>query len=140
VSPDLPLSAFVQVRNSGIGMLAVKAENESPRVTVSPAELAVPPGPPVRFNLQIPVSGQSGGEHEVAVRLTSNGGSGRAVVRYRLPVELLAVPAMIDLGDRAAGRPASGMLRVTNTGPDRVVLRVRGDQQIWPDTELITPN
>ena len=141
VSPDLPLSAFVQVRNSGIGLLTVRAESETPRVTVSPAEVDVPAGPPVRFNLTIPVDGLPGGEHEAAVRLTSNGGSGRAAIRFRLPVERIDVPAMIDLGDRPAGRLTGDALRVKNSGPDRVTLRVRGEHQwLRPGAERVTVN
>ena len=74
VSPELPLTAFVRVRNAGIGLLAVTARSEDPRVTVTPTEAAVPAGPPVRFRLTIPIAGLPGGEHEAAVRVTSNGG------------------------------------------------------------------
>lgn len=129
ISPNLPLSAFVQVRNAGIGLLSVKAESEAPRVTVTPTEVDVPSGPPVRFNLSIPVDGLPGGEHEAAIRLTSNGGSGRAAIRFRLPVELIDVPSIINLGDRPAGRLTGGILRVKNTGPHPVTLRVRGEHQ-----------
>jgi hypothetical protein len=141
ISPELPLSAFVQVRNAGIGLLTVRAESENPRVVVAPAEHNVPMGPPVRFNLTIPVAGLPGGEHEAAVRLTSNGGTGRAVVRFRLPVELIDAPALIDLGDRPAGRLTGDALRLKNIGPDRVTLRIRAeDQWLRPGTDRVTVN
>jgi hypothetical protein len=139
VTPDLPLSAFVRVRNAGVGLLTVRAESEDTRVTVSPDEADVPAGPPVRFNLTIPVDGLPGGEHEAAVRLTSNGGSGRAVVRFKLPIEALDVPTLIDLGDRPAGRLTGDALRVKNTGPHPASLRVRGGHQwVRPGAERIT--
>ena len=141
VSPDLLLSAFVQVRNSGIGLLTVRAESETPHVIVSPSEADVPAGPPVRFNLMIPVVGLPGGEHEAVVRLTSNGGTGRAAIRFRLPMELIDVPAMIDLGERPSGRLTGDALRVKNTGPDRVTLQVRGEHQwLRPGADCITVN
>jgi hypothetical protein len=141
VSPDLPLSAFIQVRNRGVGLLSVRARSENPRVTIAPEEASVPMGPPVRFNLRIPVAGLPGGEHEVAVGFTSNGGSGRSVVRFRLPVEQVDVPALIDLGDRPAGRPTGATLRVKNTGPDRVVLDVRSEHQwVRPGCERVAVN
>jgi len=127
VTPGLPLSAFVQVRNAGIGLLTVRAESESPWAVVSPAVVDVPAGPPVRLNLAIRVAGLGGGEHEAAVRLTSNGGSGRAAVRFRLPVEQIDVPKRIDMGDLPAGRSAGHALRVRNVGPDRVGLTVRSE-------------
>jgi hypothetical protein len=129
VSPDLPLFAFVQVRNGGIGPLTVRARTEDPRVTVAPEAAEVHPGPPVRFNLTIPLVGLPGGGHEVGVRFVSNGGSDRAVVRFRLPVEQIEAPAVIDLGDRPAGRSTGGALQVRNSGPDRVTLEVKGEHQ-----------
>ena len=141
VSPDLPLSAFVRVRNAGIGLLTVRAESESPRVVVSPTEIDVPAGPPVKLNLTIRVAGLSGGEHEAAVRLTSNGGSGRAAIRFRLPVERIDVPTMIDMGVRPAGRTANDALRVKNIGSDRVALDIRGEHTwLRPGTEYIVVN
>jgi hypothetical protein len=141
ISPELPLSAFVQVRNAGIGLLSVKAETESSRVTVAPTEADVPTGPPVRFHLTIPVDGLPGGEHEVAIRLTSNGGSGRATIRFRLPVEQIDVPSMLDLGDRPMGRLTGAVLRVKNIGPHRVTLRVRGEHQwLRPAVEVVSVN
>jgi hypothetical protein len=128
LSANQPLSAVVQVRNAGIGLLRVAAESENARNTVSPTETDVPPGPPVRFNLTVPVSGLPGGAHEAAVRFASNGGTGRAVVRFRLPVEQIEVPALLDLGIREAGWPAVGSVRVRNAGPYPVVLRVSGEQ------------
>ena len=139
ISPELPLSAFVQVRNDGIGLLTVRAESENPQVRVSPAAANVPMGPPVRFTLTIPVAGLPGGDHEAAVRLTSNGGTGRAAVRFRLPVEELDVPALIDLGDCPAGRPTGGALKVRNDGPDPVTLRIKGQEQwVRPATDRFT--
>ncbi len=139
VTPDLPLSVFVQVRNAGIGLLSVRAASEQPRVEVSPDETDVPTGPPVRFNLAIPVGGLAGGDHEIGVRFTSNGGDGRAAVRFRLPVEQLDAPALVDLGDRAAGRPTGDSVKVKNTGPDRLTLRVRGEHQwIRPGTDKLS--
>jgi hypothetical protein len=138
VSRQLPLLAFVQVRNGGVGLLTVRAESENPSVTVTPTMAPVPTGPPVRFNLMIPVVGLPGGEHEAAVRFTSNGGSDRAVLRFRLPVEQVEVPALADLGDRPAGRSSGGTLRVRNTGPDRVALRVRSqDDWVRPGCDRI---
>jgi hypothetical protein len=139
VSPDLPLSAFVRVRNAGIGLLTVRAESETPRVVVSPTEVDVPAGPPVRLNLTIPIDGLPGGEHEAAVRLTSNGGTGRAAVRFRLPVERIDVPSVVDLGERPAGRSAGAALSVWNAGTDRVSLRIRGEHHwVRPGAERIT--
>ena len=129
VSPELPLSAFVQVRNAGIGLMCVTAESENPRNTVTPTAAEVPVGPPVRFGLTIPVDGLPGGEYEAAVRLTSNGGAGRAAVRFRLPVEQIDAPALIDLGVREAGCPIHHWLRVKNTGAYPTALRVRGEGQ-----------
>ncbi|QJW99489.1 COG1470 family protein [Frigoriglobus tundricola] len=141
VSPGLPLSAFVQVRNAGIGLLTVRAESESPWVVVSPPLVDVPAGPPVRLNLSIRVAGLGGGEHEAAVRLTSNGGSGRAAVRFRLPVEQIDVPKRIDLGDLPAGQSAGHALRVRNFGPDRVGLTVRGEHPwLEPGRDYLTVN
>jgi hypothetical protein len=138
VSPELPLSAFLQVRNGGVGLLTVRAECENPQVIVAPAEAPVPTGPPVRFNLTIPVAGLPGGEHEVAVRFTSNAGSDRAVFRFRLPVERIDALEVVTLGDRPAGRATGGAVRVRNTGPDRVVLGVRGQHQwVRPGCERI---
>ena len=96
----------------------------------------MPAGPPVRFNLSIPMDGLPGGEHEAAVRLTSNGGDGRAAIRFRLPVELIDVPSMLDLGERPAGRLTGAILRVKNTGPYPVTLRAfaantRGCNRSW---------
>jgi hypothetical protein len=138
ITPDLALSAFVQVRNAGIGLLTVKARSEWPRARVSPAEAAVPSGPPVRFNLAVPLDGLPGGEHELGVRFSGNGGEGRAAVRFRLPVELIDAPALSDLGERPAGRLTGDALRVTNKGPDRVSLRVRGgDPWVRPAVEQV---
>lgn len=139
ITPDLPLNAFVQVRNAGVGLLTVAATAENPRVDVSPDGADVPTGPPVRFNVLIPVNGLAGGDHEVGVRFTSNGGDGRASVRFRLPVEQLDAPALVDLGDRAAGRPTGDSVKVRNTGPDRLTLRVRGEHQwIRPGTDRLS--
>lgn len=139
IMPEVPLSAFVQVRNAGIGLLHVQAESENPRVSVTPSHVDVSAGPPVRFNLMVPVEGLAGGEHEFGVRFTSNGGDGRAAIRFRLPVERIDVPAMIDLGERPAGRASGGAVRVRNIGPDRVTLRVRGeDQGLRPGTEWLS--
>jgi|GEM_PF-6123317 len=139
IMPEVPLSAFVQVRNAGIGLLHVQAESENPRVSVTPAQADVSAGPPVRFNLTVPVGGLTGGEHEFGVRFTSNGGDGRAAIRFRLPVEKIDVPAMIALGDQPAGRIAGGAVRVRNMGPDRMTLRIRGEQQwLRPGTEWLT--
>ena len=129
IAPEMPITAFVQVRNAGIGLLFVKAESESPRVIVTPAEADVPTGPPVRFGLVIPVEGLPGGEHEAAVQFTSNGGSGRAAIRFRLPVELLDVPSLIHLGERPAGRLTGGVIHIKNIGPYPVKLCVRGEHQ-----------
>lgn len=131
VSPEKPLSASIQVRNAGIGLLRVAAESENPRNTVLPVEIDVPSGPPVKFNLTIPVDGLPGGEYEAAVRLSSNGGAGRAVARFRLPVEQIDVPALIDLGVREAGVVRWDWLRVVNTGQYPVTLNLRaGDQRV----------
>jgi hypothetical protein len=139
VSPDLPLYAFVQVRNAGVGLLQVSAECEDTRVILSPTSAEVPAGPPVRFNLMIPVSGLPGGAHEAAVRFTSTGGDGRALVRFRLPVEMIDAPALINLGDHAAGQSTVGAIRVKNTGPDQVFLHVTGEHpHIRLDGEVIT--
>jgi hypothetical protein len=139
ITPDVALCAFVQVRNAGIGLLTVRAQSESPRVTVTPAEAGVTEGPPVRFNLHVPVAGLPGGEHEVGVRFTGNGGEGRSVLRFRLPVEVIDAPALIDLGDRAAGRAAGDAVRIRNIGPDGVTLRLRGEHQwIRPGAERIS--
>ncbi|MBN9122006.1 MAG: hypothetical protein J0I06_23165 [Planctomycetes bacterium] len=137
-SPDQPLSAAVQVRNSGIGLLKVRAESENPRNTLSPAEADVPPGPPVRFNLTIPVSGLTGGAYEAGVRLTSNGGAGRAAVRFRLTPEQLDVPALLDLGPREAGRVRWDWLWVRNTGQYPVTLRVRAEDAVRLELDRVT--
>jgi hypothetical protein len=138
VMPDVPLSAFVQVRNAGVGLLTVKAVSEWSDVVVAPAEAEVRNGPPVRFSLAVPLDGLPGGDHELGVRFTSNGGEGRAALRFRLPVELIDAPALIDLGERAAGRLTGDALRITNAGPDRVSLRLRGgDQWIRPGADRV---
>lgn len=139
LAADGPVSAFVQVRNAGVGMLRVRAESESPRNAVAPAELDVPPGPPVRINVTIPVAGLPGGDYEAGVRLTSNGGAGRAAVRFRLTAEQLDVPSLLALGVREAGRPRWDWLRVRNTSPYPVALRVStGDQGIKLETDRVT--
>ena len=141
VSPGLPLSAFVQVRNAGIGLLTVRAESESPWVVVSPALVDVPAGPPMRLNLAIRVAGLGGGEHEAAVRLTSNGGTGRAAVRFRLPVEQIDVPKRVDMGDLPAGRSAGHSFRIRNIGPDRVGLTIRSEHPwLEPGRDYLTVN
>ncbi len=141
VTPQLPISAFVQVRNAGIGLLTVRAESEDPDVTVTPRSTDVPTGPPVRFNLTIPIAGLPGGRYESAVRFASNGGEGRAVLRYGLPIEQIATPPTIFLGEQPAGRPAGGSLRVQNTGPHPVTLRVRAeDQWLRPASESVSIN
>jgi hypothetical protein len=63
------------------------------------------------------------------------------VVRFRLPVEVIDAPVMIDLGERPAGRLTGEVLRVKNIGPDRVALRIRGAHQwVRPGTDRITVN
>ena len=119
--------------------MRVRAESESSRVTVSPRELDVPSGPPAKFKLTIPVAGLAGGEYETAVRFTSNGGDGRAAVRFSLPTEHIDVPSLIDLGAREAGAVVSGAVRVRNTGPHSVTLSVRGEQPwLCPGVEMVT--
>lgn len=125
LSANQPLSAVVQVRNSGIGLLHVTGESENPCNTVSPTEIDVPPGPPVRFNVTVPVGGLPGGAYEAAVRFTSNGGTGRAIVRFKLTPEQLDVPALLDLGIREAGRARWDWLWVRNTGQYPVTLHLR---------------
>ncbi len=138
-SPERAVSAVVQVRNSGIGLLRVRAESEDPRNTVHPAEVDVPPGLPVRIGVTIPVGGLPAGEHEAAVSLTSNGGADRAVVRFRLTPERIVVPSVVDLGSREAGWPMWHWLVVRNTGQYPVTLRVRGaDQRVKLKTDRVT--
>jgi hypothetical protein len=139
ITPELPLSAFVQVRNAGVGLMTVRAECDTPGAFVAPEETEVANGPPVRFNVVVPVNGLAGGAHEVGVSFTGTGGEGRAVLRFRLPVEQLDVPTLIDLGDRPAGRPTGDALKIRNTGPERINLRVRGEHQwLRPATDRLS--
>lgn len=138
VSADGSATGHLAVRNVGVGLLRLRAEPGDTRVSVTPAEATLSPGPPTRLAVSVSVEGLAGGTHAFGVRVTSNGGEGRAEVRFRLPVELLDLPSMIDLGDRPAGRPADEALRVRNVGPDPVELRVRAeDPWVRPGAERI---
>jgi hypothetical protein len=56
-------------------------------------------------------------------------------------VEQIDVPALLDLGDRAAGRLTGDAVRIWNTGPDRVTLSIRGEGQgLKPGAERVTVN
>jgi hypothetical protein len=127
VTPDGAAAGTIAVRNVGVGLLSLRAEPEDARVMVMPAETTVAPGPPKQLAVAVGVEGLGGGEHTFGVRFTSNGGNGRTAVRFRLPVELLDIPSLIDLGDRPAGRLVGEAVRVRNAGPDPVSLRVRAD-------------
>lgn len=127
VAPDRIVGGYLSVRNVGVGLLALRADPEDARVTVTPAEANIAPGPPSRLAVSVAVEGLPGGPHAFGVRFASNGGTGRAEVRFRLPVELIDAPSVIDLGDRPAGRSLTEALRVRNTGPDPVSLRLRSE-------------
>jgi hypothetical protein len=127
VSYGAAVSGHLSVRNGGVGLLQLQTHPEDSRVTVSPAELALSPGPPAKVSVSVAVAGLDGGPHAFGVRFSSNGGTGRAEVRFRLPVELVEVPALIDLGDQAVGRSTGDAIRVRNTGQDRVALRIAAD-------------
>lgn len=134
-----PVTGHLSVRNVGVGLLTLRAEPEDPRVKVTPATAAVAPGPPTRLAVAVAADGLGGGPHAFGVRFSGNGGEGRAVVRLRLPVEVIDAPSLIDLGDRAAGRVVGEALRLRNTGPDPVTLRVRAeDEWVRPATEQVT--
>jgi hypothetical protein len=138
VSGDQPARGYLGVRNVGVGMLALRAVAEDDRVTLNPSEMRLAPGPPARVGVSVAVAGLAGGPHTFGVRFSSNGGSDRAAVRFRLPLELIDAPSLIDLGDRPAGRPTGGALRVRNTGPHPVTLTVRADDPLLkPSTEQI---
>jgi hypothetical protein len=123
VAPHGSVAASLAVRNTGVGLLHLRAEPEDPRVTVTPADAALAPGPPLALKVLVAVAGLEGGEHAFGVRF-AGGGSGRAEVRFRLPVEQVDVPSLIDLGKRGAGRPVTEALSVRNIGPDAVALRL----------------
>jgi hypothetical protein len=127
VASAAPLSVAVQVRNAGIGLLRVRAEGEGARVTVTPRELDVAPGPPVRFHMSIPVNGLSAGQYEAAVRFVSNGGDGRAAVRFKLPAENVDLPTLVHLGVRAAAVTTGDAVQVRNTGPHPITLAVHSE-------------
>jgi hypothetical protein len=120
-------TGHISVRNVGVGWLTLRAESESPRLKVTPETVAVAPGPPVKLAVALVVDGLEGGSHAFGVRLSGNGCEARAVVRLRLPFEQIDAPSLIDLGDRLAGRSVGDSLRLRNTGPDPVILRVLAD-------------
>lgn len=124
---DQPATGYIAVRNTGVGLLMLRAVPEDPRVTITPLEMKLAPGPPARMTVAVAVGGLSGGVHTFGVQFTSNGGSRRGIIRCRLPAEAIEAPVLIDLGDRAAGRPTGSTLRVRNPGTDPVTLHVRAE-------------
>lgn len=127
VTPYDPLVVPIPVRNAGVGLLRVRAEAEDSRASVSPRTLEVQPGPPARLHAVILVAGLVGGAYETAVRIASNGGEARAVVRFKLPTEHIDAPSLIDLGVRESGVATGGAVRVRNTGPYPVTLALRAE-------------
>ena len=121
--------ANLAVKNAGVGQLAIQAETGSERVVVRPAKLMLASGSSGQFAIVIAVADLDGGQHSCGVQFNSNGGSGRAEVRFRLPVEQIDAPSMIDLGNRAAGRAAGESVRLRNTGLDTVTLAVRCENE-----------
>jgi hypothetical protein len=121
--PDaVAATGFLAVRNSGVGMLTALASPEDSRVTVTPAEMTLAPGPPARLAVSVALAGLTGGWHSYAIDFASNGGSRRATVRLRVPIEQIQIPQRLDLGDCLAGGQCEAVVRVTNAGPDRVAL------------------
>ena len=117
-------TGHLSIRNCGVGLLHVRTLADDSRVTVSPAELEVLPGPPAKLAVAVATEESPGGAHECPIQLTSNGGSAAAVVRFRVPVEALDAPVLLDLGNRRTGRPTDDVVLLTNTGPDRITLSV----------------
>ena len=113
------------VRNSGVGLLKLQSHTNNDRVTVSPRELAIAPGPPAKLAVTISLDGLFGGEHSYPLSVTGNGGSGTATVRFRLPIEQVEVPSLLDIGKRLAGRSTQEVLILQNTSPDSVRLSIR---------------
>jgi hypothetical protein len=126
--PGEPVLGELVVRNTGIGLLELRAEAEGSRVRVTPAALTLSPGPPARLTVAVEVGGLDDGPHALGLVLTGNGGTAHTEVCFRLPAEQIEGPAELDLGDRPAGRRGRVALRVRNTGSDAVVLSVRGTQ------------
>jgi hypothetical protein len=135
---DTPATGHLAVRNVGVGLLKLQARPDDARVTVTPAEMTLAPGPPSKLAVAVAVADLDGGSHSYGVRFTSNGGSGQSAVKFRLPIEEIDAPSVIDLGDRAAGRPASETLRVRNTGPNRIALTLRAEHSwLRPETDRV---
>jgi hypothetical protein len=131
-------SGYLTVRNVGVGMLKLQAVPDDPRLTVQPAEASIAPGPPVKLALAVALEGLAGGPHHYGVRFASNGGPGWVNVRFRLPVEQIQAPALIDLGDRTAGKAVSVVLRLWNTGTDQVALSVHAaDAWVRPAVDRV---
>ncbi|MCE9565412.1 MAG: hypothetical protein K8U57_25595 [Planctomycetes bacterium] len=132
-------TGFLSVRNIGVGLLKLRAEPEVSRITVTPKHATIAPGLPFKLAVSVSVEGLAGGEHASGVHFLSNGGTGWAAVRFRLPVEDIQLPSMINLGDRAAGQPTGDALRIQNTGTDPVVLRLRSeDSSLSLGTEQVS--
>jgi hypothetical protein len=123
-------TGHLSVRNSGVGMLDLRAKPDDGRVTVTPGELTLAPGPPTKLAVAVSLDGLSGGDYSYGIQFTGNGGAGCANVRFRLPVEQIDAPDLIDLGNQLVGHPTGGAVRLRNTGPDRVTLAVRAED-LW---------
>jgi hypothetical protein len=122
IDPTEALIGRISVRNTGIGLLKLRAEPESNLVRITPSEMTLPPGPEAQLAVSVSSHDLDGGPQTFGVNLISNGGTTRAAIRFRIPLEQIEVPATLDLGDQPAGLFSHAVLRVRNTGPDPVVL------------------
>jgi hypothetical protein len=121
------ISGQLMVRNSGVGMLKLKAVPRDSRVTVTPSELTLAPGPPAKLAVAVALDGLSGGTYSYAIRFSSNGGNASASLKFRLPIEQIDVPAVIDLSNQLVGRPTDHAVHLMNSGPDDIKLAVRSE-------------
>jgi hypothetical protein len=120
-------NGYLLVRNNGVGMLNLRAIPRDRRVTVTPAELTLAPGPPAKLAVAVSLDGLSGGRYSYPIQFTSNGGTASASLKFRLPLEQIDSPSVIDLGDQLVGYPTDCAVHLMNTGPDDIKLAVRSE-------------
>jgi hypothetical protein len=131
-------NGHLSVRNCGVGMLHLRALSRDKRITVTPSEMTLAPGPPAKLAIAISLDGFEEGMHAYPIHFHSNGGRATANIQFRLPIERIDAPNSIDLGDQAVGRSTDEAVHLMNTGPDNIRLAVRSeDPWIQPQVNAI---
>jgi hypothetical protein len=112
------------IRNSGIGLLHLQATPEDRWVAVTPTEISLAPGPPLKISVRISLAGLEGGAHSTGITFTGARIRAQAKVHFQLPFERILAPSLIDLGEQRVGQTLAVSVRLCNSGSDRVRLEL----------------